>query len=705
MIIPDLNPLFDPDSVAVVGASPDATYASRLVDNLLQYGYEGDFYPVNPNRTEAWGRHCYDDIEELPTVPDLVVVSIPREYVVDVVDKAGELGVPAALVISAGFGEADETGIELETELGTVAAEREIRICGPNCIGVADAQAGTVLTSTCTRRPEPGGIGLVSQSGALAFTTFYERGTDESTRFAAIASTGNEVDLSLADYVDYMADRSDVEVICAYVEGLDDPDRFMAAAERATRNGTPVLAVKVGRSDIAEAATLSHTGSLTGSDDAWAAAFDQSGVERVPDIPDLLGRASAHAAFDPPESGRVCIASTSGGLASLLADLANERGLDLPPLPADTEAELLNIEELLTFGELHNPADIRGYGAEALPEIAEALFAADTYDAYVFAIGLSAVDERAARVAEDLMAIADAAPTPVAFLWTGRKEPTEDSSDPLPYERLQSKWPLFYDPARCLDAVASLVDAGETRRRLSLGPTRTELRDRLDASKLPDLPREQVLTWGEATDLLSSVGINTVETRLVTDAETAAAAADAVGFPVAMKIDSRDVAHRSDIGAVRAKVRDQDEARRTYEEIVENTRDAHPGAAIKGVLVQQHIDDGVEALVGVSSDDVFDSLVTVAPGGTLVETLDDGAVRVPPLSEANVEVMIDETALAGLLEGTRGTSAVDRAALVDLVQRIGDLAAEAPLAELDLNPVLVRENDVVVVDALVRTTE
>jgi acetyltransferase len=705
MNTPDLDPLFDPESVAVVGASPDATYASRLVDNLLEYGYEGEFYPVNPSRTEVWGRHCYDDIEELPTVPDLVVVSIPREYVVDVVDKAGKMGVPAALVISAGFGEADKTGMELETELGTVAAEREIRICGPNCIGVADAHAGTVLTSTCSRRPEPGGVGLVSQSGALAFTTFYERGTDESTRFAAIVSTGNEVDLSLADYINYMADRSDVEVICAYVEGLEDPDRFMTAAERATRNRTPVLAVKIGRSDVAEAATLSHTGSLTGGDEAWAGAFDQSGVERVLDIPDLLGRASAHAAFDPPESGRVCIASTSGGLASLLADLADERGLDLPPLPADTEAELLDIEELLTFGELHNPADIRGYGAEALPEIAETLFAADTYDAYVFAIGLSAVDERAARVAEDLTNIADAAPAPVAFLWTGRKEPAENSPDPLPYERLRSEWPLFYDPARCLDAVASLVDAGEAQRRLNAGPTRTELRDRTDASDLPDLPRDRVLTWREATDLLSSVGINTVETRLVADAEAAAAAAAAIGFPVAMKVDSRDVAHRSDIGAVRTEVCDQDEAQRAYKGIVKNTRNAHPEATIEGVLVQQRVDDGVEALVGVSPDDVFGSLVTVAPGGTLVETLDDGAVRVPPLSEADAQAMIDETVLAELLAGTRGDSALDRAAIVDLVQRIGNLAAEAPLAEVDLNPVLVRKNGVAVVDALVRTTE
>jgi len=702
---PDLDPLFAPESVAVVGASPDATYASALVDNLLDYGFDGDLFLVNPSRDEAWGRPCYDDITDVPATPDLVVVSIPREHVVGVVEAAGEAGVPAALVISAGFGEADDTGVELEAELAAVADEQGIRVCGPNCIGVSDARSGTVLTSTCSRKPEPGGIGLVSQSGALAFTTFYERGTDEDTEFAAIASTGNEADLTLADYVDYMADREDVAVICTYVEGVDEPRRFVRAAEGATRSGTPVLTVKVGRSDVAEAATLSHTGSLTGSDDAWEAAFTQAGVERVPDIPDLIGRASLHTAFDPPESGRVCIASTSGGLASLLADLADERGLDLPALPEDTEADLLDVAELLTFGELHNPADIRGYGAEALPEIADILFDADPYDAYVFAIGLSAVDERAERVAADLQAIAEDAPAPVAFLWTGRKTPDDPSDEPLPFERLREDWPLFYDPARCLDAVASLVDAGGARDRLAGVPTREELTAAATADGTPTLPADSVLTWGASADLLAEYGIDTVETHLATDADAAVEAATSIGFPVTMKVDSPDVPHRSDVGAVRPNVGDPEAVHAAYEEIIANVREAHPDADVEGVLVQERVADGVEALVGVSPDDLFGSLITVAPGGTLVETLDDGAVRVPPLARTDVEAMIDETALSDLLAGSRGERAVDRDALVELVEAVGDLAADVPVAELDLNPVVVHENGVAVVDALVRTQE
>ncbi|MFB9807189.1 acetate--CoA ligase family protein [Haladaptatus pallidirubidus] len=437
--VPALDPLFDPGSVAVVGASPDSFYAGNLIDNLLNYGFDGALYPVNPNRDEVWDRTCYDSIEDVPETVDLVVVSVPRDYVVDVVRSAGQRGVPAALVVTAGFSEADEHGAELETTLARTAEEVGIHVVGPNCIGLMAAR-GATLTATCSRKPNPGKIALVSQSGALAFTTFFERAADIDIDFSHIVSTGNEADLTTSDYITYLAAQETVDVICVYVEGLNDPERFMRVADEATRNGTPVLAVKIGQSDIAEEATLSHTGSLTGDDDGWQAAFRQTGVQRVPDIPDLLSRASAHANYDPPKGNNIAIASTSGGLASLLADLADERGLNLPDIDGETERTLLDMEELLTFGEFHNPADIRGYGAEVLPEIADALLADDAYDAYVFAIGLSGVDERAANVAADLEGIVERADDPVFVLWTGRKDPLT--------KRRYRRTPSFDKPSR-----------------------------------------------------------------------------------------------------------------------------------------------------------------------------------------------------------------------------------------------------------------
>ncbi|UPV76755.1 acetate--CoA ligase family protein (plasmid) [Halorussus limi] len=695
---PDLDPLFAPESVAVVGASPDSWYSSQLMDNLLDYGYDGTVYPVNPSRDEAWDRTCYDTIADVPEVVDLAVVSVPREYVVDVVTAAGEMGVPAALVITAGFAEADDEGARLQAELAEAAAEHDIRVCGPNCIGLANAREGTVLTSTCSRKPEPGNVGLVSHSGALAFTTFFERAADEDLAFSHIVSTGNEADLTLTDYVEYMAADPAVDVICAYVEGLDRPRRFMGAAEAAVRGGTPVLAVKIGGSAAAESAAMSHTGSLVGTDEAWDAVCDRVGVQQVPDIPDLLGRASAHAAFDPPSSNRVCVASTSGGLASLLADMASERGLDVPPLEGETERRLLDMEGLLTFGELHNPVDIRGYGADHLPEIADALFADDAYDAYVFAVGLSAVDERADDIADDLLAVADAADDPVLFLWTGRKDPDE-LGDLQPYERVREQVPLFYDPGRCMDALASLVEFGANRDRLADRPARSYQRPESDQREL-DVPTDRTLTWGESADLLSAFDVETVETRLAEGPDEAATVASDLGFPVVLKVDSADVPHRSTVGGVRTDVRTAADARDAYEEILSSVREAVPDAEIEGVLIQPQVEDGVEALTGVSTDPEFGPLVAVGPGGTLVEQFDERALLVPPFTAAEAADAIAETRLDALLV----QSDADATALAELLSRVGDLAAECgSLDELDLNPVLVRESGVEVVDALVRT--
>ncbi|GKZ15287.1 acetate--CoA ligase family protein [Haladaptatus sp. T7] len=710
---PELGSLFDPDSVAVVGASPESFYSGNLVDNLLNYGFDGTLYPVNPNREEAWNRPCFDTIEDVPETVDLVVVSVPREYVVDVVRAAGERGVPIALVLTAGFAEADETGSELERDLAATAAEVEIRVVGPNCIGVMAAR-GATLTSTCSRKPGPGGIGLVSQSGALAFTTFFERATDQDLHFSHIVSTGNETDLTLTDYVAYLAEQESVDVICTYVEGIDDPERFMRVAEAAVRNGTPVLTVKIGQSDLAEEATLSHTGSLTGDDDAWATAFDQAGVQRVPDIPDLLGRANAHTAYDAPDGARVCIASTSGGLASLLADMAAERGLALPDIDGETERVLLEMDELLTYGELHNPADIRGYGADSIPEIADALFADDNFDAYVFAIGLSGVNDRAADIAADLKDITDRAEDPVYVLWTGRKEP-DDPTETLPYARLRQSVPVYEDPSRCLDAVASTCDFAADRDRLAdrpprhlLSTTHSESGSRnhdTDVLKR-DLPRGRVLTWTEAESLLSAFDVPTVETRLATDADEAAASVASIPGPAVLKIDSPELPHRTDAGAVMLGVDSPMDAREAYDDVVSAAQSHVDDSDIEGVLVQPMVDDGVETMVGVAPGDVFDSLVTVGAGGVLVEALDDSATLVPPFSRSDARRAVKETVLEDLLIDRRDGDSLPVDRVVDLLVNVGGLAHSVDgVVELDLNPVVVTEDGPIAVDALVRTGE
>jgi acetyltransferase len=625
-------------------------------------------------------------------------VVVPREHVVDVVREAGEVGIPAALVITTGFSEADERGAQLEVELEATAAEYEISVAGPNCIGLANAQAGTVLTGLCSREPEPGHIGLASQSGALSFATFFENAADEDTHFSHVVSTGNEVDQSLADYVAYMAADPDVEVICTYIEGVTEPRRFIEVARETVATGTPVLAVKVGGSDVAQAAAESHTGSLTGNDEVWDAAFGQAGIERVPDVPDLTSRASAHAAFDPPDSNRVCVASTSGGLATLLADLAEERGLDLPQLADETERRLLDSDDLLTFGELHNPVDIRAQGAEVLPDVAETLFADDGFDAYVFGIGLSAVDEDAAMIADHLLDVAEMTDDPVIFLWTGRRSPA-DLDDPQPYERVRAEYPLFYEPTKAIDALASLVRFDEARDRL-VGRPPFELDERPAAS---ELPANSTLPWSRATALLEDYGIDLPATRSASSSEEAARYASRIGTPVVMKVDSPDIAHRNHIGAVRVGVDSPSAAQRAYEDIVAAVFEHDDEATIEGVLVQEMVDSGVEALVGASQDPNLGPVVTVGSGGTQVEALQDTTHLVAPFGKGDAYGALKRTDLPARFEHEFGPDA-SLDSLANLVTKVGNLVAtRREVAELDLNPVMVRPERSVCVDAFVKT--
>jgi acetyltransferase len=689
-----LDALYDPASVAVVGASPDSWYASNTIDNLLSYGYDGTLHLVNPGRDEAWGRPCHDSITDVPEVVDLAVVSVPRQYVVEVVRDAGEMGVPVALVITAGFGEADDEGERSEAELAETAREAGIRVVGPNCIGFASGRTSTVLTPTCSRKPDPGRIGLASQSGALAFATFYERGADADVDFAYVVSTGNEADLSVTDHVAYMADDPDVDVVCAYVEGVEDPRRFVQTAREATRSGTPVLVAKIGRSEAGQAAAASHTGSITGADAVWDDTLRQVGAERVPDVPDLVERASVHAAFDPPAGDRVCVASTSGGLATLLADLCEDRGLSLPALAAETEQAMLDMEDLLTFGEMHNPADIRGYGADVIGEIADLLFA-DDYDAYLFAVGLSAVDERASEIADDLIEAVDRAEKPVVLLWTGRRDPA-DLPDPQPYERLREEVPLFADPARAVDALASLVGAAEARERVPAAPESPAPAGGVDLSAAAGL-----LTWKPASRLLSAYDVETVETGSADSAEQAVAAAEAVGYPVVLKVDSADVGHRARVGGVRVGLDDEAAVRAAYDEMREAVAANAPDADVAGVLVQP-MTTGVEALVGATREAGFGPVVTVGRGGGDVEALGDAAHVLAPATPAEVRTALARTELPALAEAAGVEGAL--AALAETAARVSELiAAEERVAELDLNPVILDADGAHPVDVLVRT--
>lgn len=695
---PDLKPLLSPESVAVVGASPDSWYSSQLMDNLLDYGFNDPVYPVNPNRERVWDRKCYDSISEVPETVDLVVVSVPREFVNQVVDNAGEMGIPAALIITAGFSESDRKGQRLETELESIVAKHSMVVCGPNCVGIANPLDETVLTSTCSRKPGKGSIGLVSQSGALAFTTFFERAADNDVDFAYLISTGNEVGLSVADYVDYLAGQDDVDVICTYIEGIDNPRRFMDAAKKARENDTPVLTVKVGRTEEAENASISHTGSLTGNDDIWQAALDQTGVERVDDITGLLTKASLHATAESPDSNRVCIASTSGGLASLLADLSAERDLELPSIEGTTQDNLQDIEDLLTYGDLHNPADIRGYGADVLEEIATIVFADDTYDSYVFAVGLPAVDERAEDIANQMINIQQMADDPVVFLWTGRKDPMKKEKT-QPFERVQQEMPLFFDPKASIEALSSLVHFSPAETEELRYTIKSEGQNNISDENSTD----KTLIWEEAESLLHEAGVNTIKTYTAKSSGEAVEMAKKIDNPVVLKVDSRDIHHRNDIGGVITNLERSDQVESAYGRILDKVEKFAPEATINGILVQPWIEHEIEAFIGMSRDQLFGPSITLGTGGTAVEIFEDSAICIPPFSKSVAMDAMRDTKIPALF-GHHGVSDQSSEDFASMVESVGKLSNNNQnLLELDLNPIILVDGEWTAVDALVRS--
>jgi len=664
-----LEDLLEPESIAVVGASPDSRYSGNLIENLLEYGFDGTLYPVNPNRDEAFDRKCFDSLSDLPESPDLAVVSIPREYVVETVEEAGEEGIDAVLVITAGFSESDERGKELEKKLQEVAEDEGIALSGPNTIGFANASDSVTASAICSREPREGSISLLSQSGALAFATFFDRAKDRDVNFSKIIATGNETGLSMTDYVDYLAEDPETDVIAAYIEGIDDPRSFGNACLKAEKNGKKVLAVKTGKHETASKASELHTGAISGPSDAWNALFERTGVERVEDIPDLLGRAKAHAS-QPSTDRDICITSTSGGLAGLLADMAEERDLNLPPVEGETEQNLLDMDELLTFGEMRNPADIRQQGTEAYRKIADTLYQDEKFSAYVFAVALPAVGEQAQMIADKMIAVDEMTDQPVFFLWTGRKE--ADVDDPA-YERARKNVNLYYDAARCMDAVDSVLGKQETGEEIEEDISVTE-------------GRTQILSWDDTRDRLPEE-IPLVDHEIVqTPDEALEFASDTEGSVV---IKSANESHRTEKGLVSTGLRSG--------EIVEETERILEESDGDSLVVQEQI-EGLELLVSLRHDEMYGPVVTVAPGGVHTEAYSEHEVTfLAPVTASEVKRRLKDTMIEQLLTGRKD---LDYKSFVSLVEAVATLNEDSHLSSLEINPVMVTEDGAQCVDLL-----
>lgn len=695
---PNLDAMFKPRSIALVGASGEATKLSgRPLRFLLQYGYQGKIYPVNPRYEEVAGLKCYPSLAAVPDEIDLAVIALPAAAVPAALKECAAKGVKAATVFSAGFAEVGEEGRKLQEEIRDIALAGGIALDGPNCAGLLSVREKVFATfNTAMERGAPleGPVAFVSQSGALG-TYMFAAAQDAGVGFTYWVSTGNEAVLGFADYVSYFVEEESTKVIMAYMEDARDGEALKACALKALEAGKPLIVLKVGTSEAGARAATSHTGALAGSDKVYGAVFHQYGIIRANDVEELFDLATICTAPCWPRGRRVALMTISGGAGILMCDRCEETGLEVAKLSPETVEDLRQV--LPPFASAVNPVDVTAELVARpglLKRSMEIVLADPAVDSLVIFLGLQLAT--GAGLAQDIAEVAEASEKTVVVNWMA---PPPEALAIL----REKKIPVFPDPARGVRALAGLVKYLERRQRYlarraagkeghrgaeASGERRAKAREIVARARQAG---RKALTEAEAKTILELYGIPTPRRRLVESAAAAAAAAEELGFPVVMKIASPDITHKTEAGGVRLGIKSAAEAAAAFEEILARARAYNPQAALAGVLVEEMVTGGLEVMVGAKQDARFGPVVTFGLGGVFVEVLRDYALRVAPLEEEEVLAMLREIRGYPLLAGYRGGEARDVAALARVIMAVSELATELreDLVELDINPLLV----------------
>ncbi|HHS97348.1 MAG TPA: CoA-binding protein [Chloroflexi bacterium] len=678
-----LEAFFRPSSVAVIGASRDPEKLGYAVlANLKEGGFKGALYPINPKADEILGLKAYPSILDVPGPVDLAVIVIPYPFVPAVLEQCGQKGVPAVVVISAGFREAGREGLEREQELIEIAHRYNIRLVGPNCLGVIDT--ATPLNATfAAGMPPAGPMAFMSQSGALG-TAVLDLALAGRIGFSRFVSLGNKADVDEIDLLEAWEDDPDSRVILIYVEGLKDGQRFMEVARRVTRK-KPVVAVKSGVTRAGSRAVSSHTGSLAGSEAAYQAAFRQAGVIRAQSMERLFDYARAFAYQPLPAGDRVAIVTNAGGPGILATDALEHAGLRLARLKPETIEALM--ADLPSAASAANPVDVLGDALADRYEHALRLVLADPgVDAVIVIVtpqAMTQIEETAHIVGRT----ARETDKPILGCFMGEARINAGVEVLRQYGV-----PNYPFPERAAEALAAMVAYREERERPIYPPERYEV-DRDAVRKVLDKARSEgrvSIGDAEARAILEAYGFPVPPSRLAATPEEAIEAAEEMGYPVVLKVASPDILHKTDVGGVKLNLRSAEDVRDAFDLIVYRATRYVPDARIWGCLVQKMVSGGREVLIGMSRDPQFGPLVAFGLGGIYVEALKDVVFRVAPFSRQEAEEMIREIRAYPLLEGVRGEPPADHEAMVDALCRISQLVTDFPeIVELDINPLMV----------------
>ena len=682
----DLRSLLSPRSIAVIGASPDRTkIRGALLHVLRNNGFAGRIFPINPTYSEIHGLTCFPTIAAVGESVDLALIAIPAATVPRALEDCATAGVGNAVVISSGFAEDDTAPTDLQDRIGALARRTGMRILGPNAEGFHNEieRVSATFSPAVNRDADDSPtalkarIGIVAQSGGMGFA-LYNRGRALGLAFSAIVSTGNEADLTTADILAHMAADLDTSGMLLFLETVRDPDAFIAAAQAATAAGKFIVAIKIGRSSVGKLAAASHTASMAGWDIGYEAMFRRYGILVAHELDEALTIAAALASNPSARGRRVAVVTLSGGSGAWAADLLGAAGLELPELDAATQTAIRTF--IPSYGSARNPVDLTAQGAQGGGMLrAVELLTRDPGIDQVCVVTTLASRE---RISLDVPAL--------AAVLSERRKPVLFYSYTLP--SALGRKALADAGAVICPSISALAEAA--RNLAERGRFKPAANIAIEASPAPCAVGASAgagaLAEHRAKSLLATWGVLVAPFRLVSRTCDLADAATALGFPLAAKIQSPGISHKTEVRGVRLGITDLRDLEAAFATLTGNAARMMPGAPIEGVLLERMAGEGVEMIVGVTRDPTFGPVVMVGAGGVATELLKDSAYRLAPVSEPEALEMVHELRSAPLLEGFRGAEPADLPAFTRLIAQISRIAsAHAAIAELELNPVIV----------------
>jgi acetyltransferase len=682
-----IDVLFNPKSIAVIGASSTkGKLGNDVVRNLIESGFEGRIYPINPKGGEILDLKAHRSVSEVAGDIDVAVIVIPAKYVLPVIEECGEKGITALVIITAGFKEIGHEGQEAEKKIVEIAEKYGMIVQGPNCLGIVNTFA-PYNASFAAGTPERGSVAFASQSGAL-MTGILDWSLMEKIGFSKFVSLGNKAQLDETDFVEAFGRDPDSNFILLYIESVVDGKRFMNACRKIAPH-KPIYVVKSGVSTAGARAASSHTGSLAGSDTAYSVAFKQCGVIRADSMSELFDVANVFDDCNLPTGNRVAIVTNAGGPGIITTDAVEANGLQMARFSTSTIEEMK--KGLPSAASVYNPVDALG---TAQPED------------YALCVDATLQDENVDSVLVLLtpQAMTKETETAQVLVESHKKHPAKPllavfmGGHSMAYPRIvlnEGGIPVFDFPERAVNAIAELYRYTVVRDTLK---DETPPKFKVDKKRVKEIiksvrsDRRRVMLGSEAHEIAESYGIRVARTKLATSAEEAKAIAADIGFPVVMKIASPDIVHKSDIGGLMIGLNSEEEVKNAFLQILDNVRTHVPRAVVYGVDVQEMAEKGKELIIGCSRDIQFGPLIMFGAGGIFVNYLKDVSFRLAPMTRSDASDLIAETKMGTLLRGVRGEEPSDIDAISDAILRISQLVCDfKDIVELDINPAFAYE--------------